>query len=177
MRRWLIPVIVLAALVAVDAAVRYGRSAPSVSRPSAWLAEPHPLRAFTAADLDARDVSTTTWGDRVVVVNFWATWCLPCRREIPALSAIQERHKDRLLIIGVLQDNVTPDAARAFANGLRMSYPIVPSTFEIEQSFPWIEVLPMTFIIDARRRVVATYAGEIDPARLEADLLTLLKRP
>jgi thiol-disulfide isomerase/thioredoxin len=176
-RRWLIPVIVLAALVAIDAAVRYGRSAPSRSRPSPWLTQPHPLRAFAATDLGGHDLSTATWGERVVVVNFWATWCLPCRREIPALSAIQDRHRDKLLVIGVLQDNVTPDAARAFAAGLRMSYPIVASTFEIEQSFPWIEVLPMTFVVDGRRQVVATYAGEIDPVRFEADLLTILKRP
>jgi len=113
----------------------------------------------------------------VVVVNFWATWCGPCRREIPALSAIQDRYKDRLLVMGVLQDKVTPQAAGAFAEGLRMSYPIVASTFEIEQSFPSVEVLPMTFVIDRRRQLVATYAGEIDPAQFEADLLTVLKRP
>jgi thiol-disulfide isomerase/thioredoxin len=175
-RRILIPVGLVVALVVVDAAARFLRRDRAVPNAGSWLAEPYPLRPFAATSLDGRDVSTATWPGRVVVVNFWATWCVPCRREIPALAALQEKFVKDVLVIGILDDNVTPDAAMQFGRSLRMNYPVVPSTFEISQSFPPIEALPMTFLIDRRGRLLAVYAGEIDSTRLEADVQIALTR-
>ena len=116
-------------------------------------------------------MSFATWKGKVVVVNVWATWCAPCRREIPALAALQDKYRDRLLVIGLLQDNVTTEFARRSARTLRANYPIVRSTFEIESRFPAVLALPMTFVIDAAGRLAAMYAGEVDPVALERDLL------
>ena len=175
MRRAVIPLAVLVALVALDAAVRFARArreaAPAAS---SLVADPYPLRAFVAQDIDGRDVSTTTWNGKVVVVNFWATWCAPCRREIPALSALQARHGNRVMVIGVLQDSVGADTARQFAASVGMRYALVPSSFEIEQSFPSVEVLPMTFVISPQGEVVAIHAGEVDPAELGRQIDALL---
>lgn len=177
---------VLAALVVAGAATEYARRArvanttPDMADPGAFatlLPVPVPLEPFSAKDLDGRDVSTSTWRGKVVIVNFWATWCAPCRREIPALAALQDKYRDRLLIIGVLQDNVTADFARKFGDSVRMNYPIVPTTWEIERSFPMVLALPMTFIIDQAGRVVAAHAGEIDPAEVGRQVEATLKGP
>jgi thiol-disulfide isomerase/thioredoxin len=175
--RWVPPLVVLIALVAVSAAMDSWRRRVAPSRddsPAAMSVEPFPIEPFAATDLDGREVGTSTWAGRAVVVNFWATWCAPCRREIPALSALQDAYAGRVLVLGVLDDNVPDEFARAFARTVRLTYPIVRTSFELERRFPPIAVLPMTFIIDPQGRLVRTYAGELDPARLERDVGNIL---
>jgi len=150
-------------------------SAPGTTVASGRLATPYPLDPFRAVDLDGRDVSLATWQGRVVVINVWATWCPPCRREIPALAAIQDRYRDRVLVIGLLQDNVTDEFVRAFGRSVHINYPVVRSTFEIESRFPQILAIPMTFIVDAAGRLAAMYAGELDPVEFERDLKSTLR--
>jgi thiol-disulfide isomerase/thioredoxin len=175
------PLVVLIALIVVTAAAeswRRGRLATArgtaAESTSAASFEPIALEPFAVTDLDGRHVGTSTWAGRVVIVNFWATWCAPCRREIPALSALQDAYADRVLVLGVLHDNVTDDFARAFAGTVRLTYPIVRTSFELERRFPYIGVLPMTFVIDPQGRLVRMYAGEIDPAGVERDIRAIL---
>jgi thiol-disulfide isomerase/thioredoxin len=176
-RRLWIPALCVVALGATDAGVRYfrHRSAPAGTTATTAgalrvLDEPLPLRPFSATDLDGRDISPSTWRGRFALVNFWATWCPPCRDEIPALVALQTRYADRLQVIGVLQDQVTPDFARAFATSLRINYPVVFSTWEIESSFSEVLALPTSFLVDPDGRIIATHVGPIDVASLAGRL-------
>jgi cytochrome c biogenesis protein CcmG/thiol:disulfide interchange protein DsbE len=173
--RLVAPLVVLVALVVVTAATEsWRRARPSPPAASADSLKPYPIEPFAATDLDGRDVGTSTWAGRVVVVNFWATWCAPCRREIPALSSLQDSYADRVLVLGVLDDNVTDDFARRFATSVGHRYPIVRTSFDVESRFPYIAVLPMTFIVDQQGRLVHMYAGEIDPPRVERVIRRLL---
>jgi thiol-disulfide isomerase/thioredoxin len=185
LRRSLIPLACLALLAAVDATTRYIRraypqgfsAAPQASRSDPrFLAEPVPLTAFSATDLDGRDVSLAGWHGKVAVVNFWATWCLPCRREIPALVTLQDKYKAELVVVGVLQDGASIDFVRAFARNLRVNYPIVRSNAEIEASFAEVLALPTTFVVDGAGRVVSVHVGEIDPKIVEREVTTLVAR-
>jgi predicted alpha/beta superfamily hydrolase len=138
------------------------------------LATPFSLEAFRATDLEGVDRSVATWQGRVVIVNVWATWCPPCRREIPALAALQAKYPRTVLVLGLLQDNVTDDMARTFGRATGMTYPIVRSSFEIESKLPAILALPMTFVVDRTGQLVAMFAGEIDAAAVEAEIVRLL---
>ena len=129
--------------------------------------------AFTAPDLDGRLVSTAALRGKVVLVNFWATWCPPCREEIPDLIALQAKYKDRLQIIGVAQDSGSPEAVRKFAAQHGMNYPSVLSTPEIEKLFPGVYALPTTFILDREGRLAQKHIGMLTAARTELETQTL----
>ena len=146
------------------------KETPATKPASSRLATPFPLEPFAAFDLDGRDVSSNTWKGKVVIVNVWATWCGPCRREMPGLAALQDKYRNRLLVIGLLDDNVTDDFVREFGKSVKLNYPVVRTTPEIEHRFPAVLLLPMTFIVDARTNLVAMFAGEVDMATLEAEI-------
>lgn len=151
------------------------RPVPPRDDAGARLAAPYPIESFRAIDLDGHDRSLATLRGKVVIVNVWATWCGPCRREIPALAALQSKYAGKLQIVGLLQDNVSDDAARAFGASVGMNFPIVSSNFEIESRLPKILALPTTFVLDDEGRLVAMYAEQIDPAQLEREVVRLMK--
>jgi len=141
------------------------------------LAKPFPLDPFVATDLDGRTVSLAAWKGQVVVVNVWATWCAPCRRELPVLAALQTKYQERVRVLGILQDNVTDEFARQFAKQARLNFPVIRSTFEIESRLPAIAVIPMTFVIDSAGNLVSMFAGEADARELEQELIRLVGAP
>jgi thiol-disulfide isomerase/thioredoxin len=180
-RRWLIPLVCLVAFAATDATTRLIRSKAAAISPSApdetsvveFVDPPIAVAPFQAADLDGRDVSPASWRGRVAIVNFWATWCLPCRKELPALAALQRKYPAELVVVGVLQDGASPDFVRSFSRRLGVTYPIVQSRTEIERAFAEVMALPTTYIVDRDGRVVATHIGEIDPIRVEREVRSL----
>lgn len=132
---------------------------------------------FTTADLDGRRFSTSSLRGKVVIVNFWATWCPPCRAEIPDLIALQEKYKDALQIVGVSQDEVPPEQVKAFATAHKINYPIVMTTNEIERLFPGIQALPTSFVLDREGRLVQKHVGMLNPDMIELEARSLAGLP
>jgi len=178
MSRLMIPVALLVALLGINILTRHARDrqpAPAESSAkSAWLSAPYALDDFTAPDLDGRPVSSASWRGQVVVVNFWATWCLPCRREIPELVALQERYRGRVVVVGMVDDSASDDSVRRFASTLRVNYPLIRASMELNRRFPSVEALPTTVLVDPRGQVAVAYAGELRMAELERDILRLI---
>ncbi len=112
---------------------------------------------------------------KVVVVNFWATWCNPCKREIPAFNRVYEQYKDKgVLFFGVLQEDVAPTDLLNFASDHEMTYPIVPIDDSVARHFGLAENIPTTFIYDksgARRK---NQVGPMDDEELKGILDRLL---
>jgi thiol-disulfide isomerase/thioredoxin len=133
------------------------------------LSTPTPLPAFTFHDLDGRAISRETLHGKVIIVNFWATWCPPCRAEIPDLIALQEKYRDQLQIIGVSQDETGPDIVRQFATEHKMNYPIVMSTPELERIFTGIYALPTSFVVDRNSQIVVKHVGMLNAATTEGE--------
>jgi peroxiredoxin len=134
-----------------------------------------PLVGQPAPALKLPDLSGTThdladYRGHPVVLNFWASWCLPCREEMPALDRAQQRHgAGGVTVIGVAMDQPAP--VRAFLAAHPVSYPIVLGQLSHPSSayrFGDVgDVLPYSVLIGADGRVVAQHAGPLDDAQLQ----------
>ena len=121
-------------------------------------------------DLTGATHSLAALRGKVVLMNFWATWCGPCRQEIPDLMALRARYGEQVEIIGVSLDEGGAGVVEAFADELQISYPLVMSTPEITQQFPGVFALPTTFVLDPQGGIAQTHVGLINPAILEWEI-------
>jgi thiol-disulfide isomerase/thioredoxin len=113
---------------------------------------------------------------KVVVINFWATWCGPCKKEIPDLSKLYVKYKAKgVVMLGVLaNDNPSDTDLLNFRSDYEMEFPVVRQSSDILVSFNYPQALPTTFIYDkAGRRVGSPRVGAIKPDELDATLKQL----
>lgn len=130
-------------------------------------------------DLSGREVRSSGWADRVVVLNYWATWCPPCLREMPMLVELQRAYADEVQVVGVAIDQ--PDQVRRFVAEHEINYPILlgdTEAIEVARNLGnRTQGLPFTVIFDALGRLVYSHTGEISAAELREELLPLLPAP
>ena len=112
-----------------------------------------------------------------MIVNFWATWCGPCRAEIPDLVALQEKYKDTLQVIGISQDEAGVEVVKRFAAQHKVNYPVAMTTPEMEKLFPGISALPTSFILDRQSRVVQKHVGMLTARTTEYEARHLAGLP
>jgi thiol-disulfide isomerase/thioredoxin len=137
------------------------------------LKDPAPVGDFTITDLDGRTISSADLRGKVVLVNFWATWCPPCRAEIPDLIKLQDKYRDKLVIIGISEDEVPPDEVKAFVSAQKMNYPVVMTNPSLAKIFRGVSALPTTFVIDREGKVVQRHVGMLNPERTELEAQVL----
>jgi thiol-disulfide isomerase/thioredoxin len=194
-RRALIVVLALGGVLVTWAAARYARDvegrdgAPSAVRASdpdavgtervtlRFFRDPKPAPAFTLKDLDGREISPASLRGKVVIVNFWATWCGPCRAEIPDLVALQEKYKDTLQVIGISEDEAGVEVVKRFAAEHKVNYPVAMTTPEMEKLFPGVGALPTSFILDRESRVVQKHVGMLTARTTEYEARHLAGLP
>jgi thiol-disulfide isomerase/thioredoxin len=126
-------------------------------------------KAYTLASLQ----------DKVVLVNFWATWCHPCQQEIPALSKIYDHYKDKgVVILGVMADNNVPDSELLnFQSDHEMSFPIIRANSDLMVAFSYPQALPTTFVYDRSHRMVGRpHIGAISSAEITSTLDDLVSQ-
>lgn len=128
-------------------------------------------------DLDGKTVRSADFKGRVVILDFWATWCPPCRAEIPGFIELQKKYQAQgLVIVGVAADQASADAIKSFVQKEGINYPVVQSDEKTEKAFGGIEGLPTTFIIDRGGRIVKRHLGFTDKADFENEIKPLLSR-
>ena len=133
------------------------------------VADPVSLPPLTLQTLDGRTLTSDDFRGKVTLVNFWATWCGPCRAEIPDLIKLQERYSTQLQVIGVSTDEGPTQVVEDFSTQFGINYPVVMSTPELNQAFPGVMALPTSFIVDPDGRVVRTHVGLVSPGILEQE--------
>lgn len=130
---------------------------------------------FTRTDVAGRPVQLSRHRGQLVLLNFWASWCGPCREEMPLFSKWQqELGPAGLQVIGVSLDD---DAAEMnkFLAAYPVAYPIVRGDAKFAGQFGGVLGVPLSYLIDAQGRVVARYQGEVDLPKLEAKVRELLR--
>jgi thiol-disulfide isomerase/thioredoxin len=139
--------------------------------------DPAPIGDVTMTDVDGRRISAADLKGKVVIVNFWATWCPPCRAEIPDLVALQQKYRDQLLIIGISDDDDPPAVVKKWAVEHKVNYPIVMSTPELRKVFTGVSALPTSFIVSRDSRVMVRHVGMLTAATTEAETRHLAGLP
>lgn len=137
--------------------------------------EPTSAPFWTLKDLGGETVESSQFDGKVVVLNFWATWCPPCRMEIPGFIDLQRDYEeDGLVIIGVSLDESGPEAVAEFSESMGINYPIVMGDMRITGAFGGIRVLPTTYVIDREGNIRNTHIGYLRRGPLEKVIKPLL---
>ncbi len=119
-------------------------------------------------DTNGTAYTKASFAGKVVIINFWATWCKPCEHEIPDLSRVYEQYKQRgVVMIGVLSsDNADNASLLNFQSDHMMTYPVVRETSDILASYGYPRNLPTTFIFDRGGRQVYNHVGSLNESKL-----------
>lgn len=142
-----------------------------------FIKNPRTIPDLTMTTLDGKTITTKDLVGKVTIFNFWATWCAPCRAEIPDLVKLQDQYKDHLVIVGVLSEDEPGPHVSKFVSDYQINYPIVPETKEMLDVFTGIYALPTTFMVGPDLKIMQKHIGQIRPAQIELETRVLAKLP
>lgn len=172
LRRWLTPWNLVTLLVVLWLGPRF---LPHIGAVIGVESGDRQQPAFSVTTLDGRPMSDSTLRGRVVLVNFWATWCLPCRAEMPLLQAMAYRHDSAgLTVLGLSVDRSGPDAVRQFLTERSITYPVAIVGRETETAFGGMQGYPTSVLLDRTGRVRYKVLGPLAMASLEPAVRRLL---
>jgi peroxiredoxin len=130
---------------------------------------------FSLPNLSGGELDLSTYRGKVVLLDFWATWCVPCREEIPHFVDLQNQYRDQgLQIIGVSMDD-SPEPALVFYKTLKMNYPVVMGNAKIGELYGGVLGLPIAFVIGRDGRIYAKHVGATSIPVFEKEILPLLQ--
>jgi len=160
-------------------AVACGASArsPQEGNVIRFVRNPDAAPAFNLDGLDGKALSLADSRGKVVLLNFWATWCGPCRAEIPDLIALQRKYKDQLQIIGLTVDDDDASMIKEVVTETRINYPVAMAPPEVRIQYGGITALPSVFVIDREGRVVQKHVGLFNPTLYETEVRALAELP
>jgi thiol-disulfide isomerase/thioredoxin len=130
-----------------------------------------PLNDLDLKDLDGKLHKLSDYRGKWIVVNYWATWCPPCRREIPDLVEFHEKHKEHdAVVLGVNHEYATLKELKNFKKKYNMSYPVLQATPRTPSIDREIRGLPTTYLVNPEGKIVAVQSGPISAGMLESYL-------
>ena len=130
---------------------------------------------FTVKDMNGADVHLASYKGKVILLNFWATWCPPCKVEIPDLIELQEQYKDDIVVLGFSVDD-TAEQLRPFADEYKMNYPVLVGLGHenIQEAYGPMWGIPVTVIIDRDGRIAKKQSGIRTKEQIEREIKALL---
>jgi cytochrome c biogenesis protein CcmG, thiol:disulfide interchange protein DsbE len=142
-----------------------------------FVKNPDAAPAFQLNDLEGKPLSLAEATGKIVLLNFWATWCGPCRAEIADLVDLQKRYADKLEIIALATDEDDVDEVRRFVLKSGINYRVAMISDEVRRDYGGIAALPTSFVIDAQGRIVQKHVGLNDPTIYELEVKAMLGLP
>jgi len=166
--------LVVAAIAATAGLYFNSADRPGLSTPAG---APDALLRAALTDLAGKPQRLDQWKGRVLVVNFWATWCAPCREEIPALMKVQKKHDPKIVqIVGIAVDNV--DKVREYAAEMKIDYALLVGGMDtlgvMKEAGNRAGVLPYSLLLDRNGKLVHAHVGALTEAALDTMLAPLL---
>jgi thiol-disulfide isomerase/thioredoxin len=142
-----------------------------------FVRNPDPAPDFKLTALDGKPLTLAALQGKVIFLNFWATWCGPCRAEVPDLIALQDRYKGRLQIIGLNVDDDDAGEIQRYVDETGINYPVAMTSNDLRVQYGGIPALPTSFVLDTEGRVVQKHVGLWNPAVYETEIRALLGMP
>jgi thiol-disulfide isomerase/thioredoxin len=137
--------------------------------------EGKPAPAFTLVNLEGKKVSLSDYKGRPVLVNFWATWCAPCKLEMPWFEEFRTKYAgQRFEILGIAEDDADKEEIAKAAKKLNVSYPILLTDGKVAPAYGGVDLLPMSFYVDRNGVVETETAGLGTKDEIEANIKKLL---
>src|SRR6266480_3852012 len=128
-----------------------------------FVRNPDPAPDFRLTGLDGKPVTLADSKGKVILLNFWATWCGPCRAELYALIDLQAKYKDRFQILSLIVDDDDSATIQAVVEKYGINYPVALAPNEIRMQYGGIAALPTSFVLDTEGRIVQKHEGLRDP--------------
>ncbi len=163
-------------LVALAPVVSRGGGAETTGGDQAgWLGKAAP--DFVLTNLSSKTVRLSDFKGKVVLLDFWATWCAPCREEIPELIQLQRQYAGKeFTVLGVALDEEGAAVVKPVVQELGANYPVVIGNLQVAAAYGGIEALPTTFLIGRNGKILKTYVGSREKSRFQQDILSALRR-
>jgi len=132
---------------------------------------------FALRDAEGRQVQLSDYRGKVVLLNFWATWCAPCRVEVPWFIDFEKQYKDRgFAVLGVSMDDEGWDVVRPYIERMRMNYRVLMGDPMVSDLYGGVESLPTSFMIDREGRIARVHVGLVDRSEYQDDIDKLLEQ-
>jgi thiol-disulfide isomerase/thioredoxin len=129
---------------------------------------------FTLKDQNGATVKLADYKGKVILLNFWGSWCGPCKMEIPGFIELQDQYRDKGFVIVGLAVEDTPDAVRAYASEAKINYPLAMVQDDVEETYGPIYGLPMSFIIARDGSICRKHLGPVSKQAVEQEIKSLM---
>ena len=130
---------------------------------------------FALVDSEGTEIRLSAYKGKVVLLDFWATWCVPCKTQIPWFAEFEERYRDQgFLVVGISMDKKGWTAVNPYLNRFGIHYRVVLGDARTRYKYGDLDSLPVTFLIDREQRVAATHIGLVNKKKVENQIRQLL---